>query len=44
MKGSIETAAIAIGGTLAPIVSDVAKVITELVNKFLLCLRLLKKL
>ena len=34
MKGSIETAAIAIGGTLAPIVSDVAKVITELVNKF----------
>lgn len=34
LKGSLETAAIQIGDTLAPIVQKVAKLITALVNKF----------
>lgn len=34
MKGSLETAAITIGQTLAPIVTKVAEFITELANKF----------
>lgn len=34
MKGSLETAAITIGQTLAPIVTKVAEYITELANKF----------
>lgn len=34
MKGSLETAAITIGQTLAPIITKVAEFITELANKF----------
>ena len=34
LKGSLETAAIQIGDTLAPIVQKVAELITALVNKF----------
>lgn len=34
MKGSLETAAITIGQTLAPIITKVAEFVTELANKF----------
>lgn len=34
MKGSLETAAITIGQTLAPVITKVAEFITELANKF----------